>query len=165
MIWQLTSVCAAAWFAACSSTAVIDTPKERLEAKLAQSRAKWDALSAANGDSYSYAEENCRGNAPTATVTEVQVNAGQAQIVATTEIPTNECLAQVNRYDDFTAQTLPQLYEQCLNLLRHEGVQVNIELDDRELIRGCTWPGDDQCQDNCGEGFYLRSLDFAQEAP
>jgi hypothetical protein len=160
MSWHSRSLCAAAWLAACSPNTDIDSASERLQAELAESRTKWDALSAANGASYSYTEENCRGNAPTATVTEVQVNAGKAQIVSTTEIPTSECLAQVNRYNDFTAQTLPQLYEQCLRLVQSEGAEVELEFDDRGLIRGCTWPGDETCVDNCGEGFYLRSLAF-----
>lgn len=131
-------------------------------AELAQSRGAWDALVAAMGDTYSYAEENCLVNAMEHTVTTIQVENGTARLVTTTLIASSECLAQVNRYADFQPRTLPELYDECKDLVTREGNAVTIELDERSVIRACTWPGPGptDCTDNCGEGFYLRSLLF-----
>jgi hypothetical protein len=128
--------------------------------RLAMSLTAWNGFVAEMGDTYSYAEENCLVNAPEHTVTTIQVTDGVASLFASTTIATSQCLASVNRYDSFTPRTVPALYAECDDLVGRQGNAVTIEFDDRGLIRGCTWPGDSNCQDNCGEGFYLRALMF-----
>lgn len=130
--------------------------------ELTSSRNAWNTLVATMGDTYSYAEENCLVNATSHTVTTIQVERGVARLFATTMIPTSQCLASVNRYDDFRPRTLPELYDQCEALLRREGNAVKVELDDDQVLRGCSWPGERACTDNCGEGFYLRAWSFGQ---
>jgi hypothetical protein len=127
---------------------------------LEQSRKAWDALEAAMGDTYSYAEENCVVNAPTHKVTTIQVENGNARFVTSTMIARSQCLALVNRYADFQPRTLPELYDECEALVARNGSAVKIELDSRNVVRGCTWSGANGCTDNCGEGFYLRALSF-----
>jgi hypothetical protein len=129
---------------------------------LHRSRQAWDALMAAMGDTYSYSEENCVVNAPTHKVSVVQVRDGDAMLFSTAMIPTSECMATVNRYDDFSARPLQDLYKECERLLAAHGGAVSVSFDDRNLIKGCTWSGAESCSDNCGEGFYLRSLSFGQ---
>jgi hypothetical protein len=148
--------CSSAPDAACGGGAA-----DPLLAKLAQSSSAWNDLVAAMGDTYSYAEENCRINVSgDQTVTTIQVENGSARLVTTTSIPKSQCLASVNRYADFQPRTLPELYDECKALVFREGSAVTIELDDRGVIRGCTWPGQAGCSDNCGEGFYLRAVTF-----
>jgi hypothetical protein len=130
------------------------------QTELERSRSTWNALVAAMGDTYSYAEENCVVNAPTAKVTTIQVEDGKARLFTTSMIARSECLALVNRYADFQPRTLPELYDECEALVAREGSAAKIELDSRGVIRGCTWPGAANCADNCGEGFYLRALLF-----
>jgi len=129
--------------------------------RLAQSLTTWNALVAEMGDTYSYAEENCGTNSAEGyTVTTIQVTDGTARLFGRTGIAASECLGLVGRYEDFQPVTIPELYAQCDTLVGQEGNAVTIEFDDRGVIRGCTWPGDATCNDNCGEGFYLRAMMF-----
>jgi hypothetical protein len=133
-----------------------DPPTSKLE----QSRAAWNALVAAMGDTYSYTEENCLVNAPMHELTTVQVENGKARLVTTFMITSKQCLALVNRYASFQPRTLPELYDECAALIARECSAVKVELDERGVIRGCTWPGASDCSDNCGEGFYRRAVQF-----
>jgi hypothetical protein len=114
------------------------------------------------GDTYHYSEENCRVNALEAEVVTVQVEHGQAREVSSSFIPVDDCLGRVNAYDDFTARTMPALYMECEALIRRAGEEVSLTFDERGLLEDCSWPGpgEDECLDNCGEGFYLRTLAF-----
>jgi hypothetical protein len=141
-------------------SAMRDARVEVADAGLAHSRQTWDALVASMGDTYSYAEENCVVNAPEHTVTTVQVIHGVARLFATTQISSRQCLARVNRYDSFQPHTLPELYDTCAALLEREAGAVTVEFDQEGVLRACTWPGSNDCRDNCGEGFYLRALGF-----
>lgn len=153
---------------ACSSVSTVtDSPgSSSLLAKLEQSRKAWEALVAKQGETYHYTEENCRVNAPDAEVVAIQVEDGRARTIGSSSIPRSECLALVNAFDDFRAETLSALYSECEQLIRSAGAEVDLVLDERGLLRGCSWPGpgDSVCVDNCGEGFYLRSLEFGLAA-
>jgi hypothetical protein len=172
--------------AACSSSRTLTTPEASeagvhdasrkptaeqtadLLQTLKRSREAWDALVAAMGDTYSYAEENCLVNAagPSQAVTTIQVEGGAARLFATTLIDGSMCESLVNRYNDFTPRTLPELYAECEALVRAEGRAVTLQVDQRGVLKACIYPGDSDCFDNCGEGFYLRALQFgALEVP
>jgi hypothetical protein len=136
--------------------------------ELATSLQTWSELLAEAGaengqaDVYWYAEENCVVNATEHKVTFVQVTPDSVSIIETQMIPGDECRGRTNRYEDFVAATLPELYAQCEALVQREGAEVTLELDARGVIQACTWPGDASCADNCGEGFFLLSVDFGQ---
>lgn len=164
MIRPLSVLGVCALLAACSSTSTIgDEPSDNtLLGELEQSRKAWDALVAEQGETYYYTEENCLVNAEEAEVVTVQVERGNAREVASSYIPMGECLGHVNAFEDFTARTMPALYAECEELIRREGHEVSLVLDERGLLRDCSWPGpgEDECFDNCGEGFYLRTLEL-----
>ena len=137
-----------------------DPVSDALQGELTQSRNAWDRLVASMGDTYSYAEENCVVNGDSHRVTTIQVDHGAARLFTTTTIARSECLAEVNRYDDFQPHTLPELYDQCRDLIERAGSAVELQFDDQGVIRGCASPGSDGCFDNCGNGFFLRAVTF-----
>ncbi len=129
---------------------------------LRTSRAAWDALVAEKGSTYWYDEENCLINSKAGgTVTRVQVQGGQAQIVSTRTIARSECKALVNRFGDFlTPKTLPALYDECAALLDREAERTEFTTDARGVVQTCRYEGDRTCRDNCGEGFAIRAWDL-----
>jgi hypothetical protein len=98
-----------------------DSGTSELLDRLAHSRQSWDKLVEAMGQNYSYAEVNCVRSAIAHTRSLVQVENGIANIVGRSEISASDCTVYVNRYNDFTARTLPQLYAECERLIQSLG--------------------------------------------
>lgn len=126
--------------------------------RLFDSRDKWNELSASLGKEYWYEEENCLAGVVGGggSVTRVQVEGDSAQISSMFAIQGDACMGKVNRYDSFTAKTFPQLYEECAALLDRDGDQVKITTDAQGVIHECS-DSEPGCQDNCGEGFLVRT--------
>jgi hypothetical protein len=139
-----------------SGPMVIDT-----RPRLSDSLEAWKKLSAAMGESYWYEEENCLTNAAGkgGDVTRVQVMGDVAKI-STMLATSGECSFKLNRYEDFTAKTFPELYDECAMLLDRHGNEVEIAVDARGVIQKCSYAGGPDCSDNCGEGFFIRAWDF-----
>jgi hypothetical protein len=131
---------------------------------LQRSREAWEKLVASMGETYSYTEENCMANVagPDQAITVIQVEDGHARLSGTELIERRMCEAHVNRYDNFTPHTLPELYADCEALVRREGTSVEVKVDERGVLKACMYPGSSNCFDNCGEGFYLRTLTFGK---
>jgi hypothetical protein len=105
----------------------------------------------------------CAPNKIQGEVNTIRVDSNGAHIVTTREIEPSDCQAQVNRYEDFEAQTFEALYAACKKLVTRE-CDARVETDGQGVLRSCTWEGDDLCADNCGEGFHLRRWGFG-DAP
>jgi hypothetical protein len=129
-----------------------------LRAMLAQSRATFEQLLADSGESaYSYEEENCALNAPTGTVTLVQVEGTAARLVQTSMIDRSECTGSLNRLGDFTPRTLLELYDECDDLLGREP-DAQLTFDDLGVVQSCSVDlSGPECQDACGVGFFIQS--------
>jgi hypothetical protein len=129
---------------------------------LQRSREVWESLVGSMGETYYYAEENCLINVsgPDYAVTTIQVESGAARSLGVSLLDPSMCEARVNRYNSFTPHTLPQLYAQCEQLLYRDATATEVGFDERGVLKSCIYPGDSGCLDNCGEGFYLRTLAF-----
>lgn len=143
-----------------------DAPKgacAKISASVRASLERWQALRKAEGSRYWYDAENCRTNivgGPAGTVRTVQVGPDGAEQVKLRDIGRDECEQLVNRYEDFQAQTFEQLYATCKELVARE-CDATFETDDQGVVRTCAWEGDDnECFDNCGQGFHLRRRGF-----
>lgn len=150
---------------ACRSTSVVPEEAASVLAKLARSRQAWDALVAEMGGDYSYMEENCVRSSVSASQTFVDVRAGRASIANVSDVPQRNCEVFVNRYESFSARTLPELYTSCDELVRSLGAAMTVTFDSGGILEGCFETdggnGDESgCLDACGSGFYLRDLTF-----
>jgi len=125
---------------------------------LAESKVTWNALRAANQDTYWYTEENC-GPSGLREGTLVQVFDG---VASGGRIELRECRGSVNRAADFDAAPFDELYDRCDRLVRDVGVSVDIRIDERGVLASCTWAGPAGCADGCGEGFLIIGWGFGQ---
>ena len=128
-------------------------------ASVMDSLERWRALSASEGATYWYDEENCAPNMLTGTVNTVQVDPSGPTLVRSRAIPPEDCEVQVNRYETLRPSSFEDLYGRCDTLVMRE-CDATFTTDDRGIVRGCTWDKDDLCDDNCGEGFHIRQWGF-----
>ena len=145
--------------AACAVVPEDAEPDSQSQA-LMRSKERWMELVASEGDSYWYEEENCAPNMITGIVTHVQVDNGSVLRSERSEIPNSECKGNVNRFDDFVARTMPELYELCGQFLADSPPEVTLGFDERNVLTGCVVASPPDCDDNCGEGFLLRDWGF-----
>jgi hypothetical protein len=124
---------------------------------------RWDELGSDDGGIYWYDEEYCAPNMPNGTVTTVQVGPSGPMPVRTRNIERKDCEAQVNRYELLEPSTFEQLYAMCKTLVMRE-CDTTFTTDDRGVVRSCMWDKDQNCSDNCGQGFHLRAWGFG-DAP
>jgi hypothetical protein len=142
--------------AACGSSPQ-GTEESALVESLDESEALWLKLEANAGDSYWYAESSCgQGLRDTTTV---QLRGGIATAVTTERADESRCLEdEPYRYEDFTPASIPELYDQCRDLLSGD-YATTVTFDDEGIIESCRAIEVD-CNDACDHGFYIGSRGF-----
>lgn len=121
----------------------------------------WRELEAEHGSTYWYTETSC--GADLREITRVQVTDGRAAIhdrMQETDGEGGLCTpGEPFRYETWTPDTLPEMFEECRALIRH-GYDTTITFDDGGVPKACRALADPSCNDACDHGWHIAERGF-----